>query len=248
MKDKELLSCIFLLGGHDLEMLEIRNILERKNLKNEVDFYDRNLTRGAKLSSYKDCFDDDKTFVGIELIIDIDHPKKYIEIDHHNENSNNDSSIEQLASLLKIKLSKRQMLIAANDKGYIPAMQKLGAGKVEIERIRKADRKAQGAKPLDEKLAEKSIRENMQVENGITVVRSLTSFFSTITDRLFPFQKLLIYNETNYCYYGEGTDKFALHFHELVTAKNAWYGGGEDGFFGIRAEYTNVNEIIEIIK
>lgn len=239
---------IFLLGGHDLEMLEIRNILERKNLKNEVDFYDRNLTWGAKLSSYKDCFDDDKTFVGIELIIDIDPPKKYIEIDHHNENSIKASSLEQTAEFIGAKLSRKQNLIAANDRGYIPEMIKLGANVKEIQKIRKSDRKEQGATRLDEKLAEKSIRENMQVENGITVVRSLTSFFSTITDRLFPFQKLLIYNETNYCYYGEGTDKLALHFHELVNAKNAWYGGGEDGFFGIRAEYTNANEIIEIIK
>jgi len=244
MKDNELLSCIFLLGGHDLEMHEIKKIINRKQLI----CFDCHLKWGALLSAYKNYFNDTNTFVGIELIKDVKPPKKYIEIDHHNENGHKASSIEQIASLLKIKLSKRQMLIAANDKGYIPAMQKLGASKVEIDRIRKADRRAQGATRLDEKLAEKSIRENMQVVNNAIVIKSLTGFFSTITDRLFPYKKLLIYNETNYSYYGEGTDKLALYFHDMVKIKNAWYGGGADGFFGIRAEYTNVNEILEIIK
>ncbi len=46
---------IFLLGGHDLEMQEIRNILEEKQLK----YFDYNLAWGAKLSSYSKVFDDE---------------------------------------------------------------------------------------------------------------------------------------------------------------------------------------------
>jgi hypothetical protein len=55
---------IFLLGGHDLEMVEIGKILKAKGLT----FHDRNLHWGTKLSAYQDLFDESHTFVGIELI------------------------------------------------------------------------------------------------------------------------------------------------------------------------------------
>ena len=71
---------VFLLGGYDLEMVEIRKILEA----NKLHISDKHLTWGAKLSSYQDEFDDVRTFIGIELTRDIDPPANYIEIDHHN--------------------------------------------------------------------------------------------------------------------------------------------------------------------
>ena len=72
---------IFLLGGYDLEMVEIRKILESSSCR----LYDRNLFWGAKLSSYNDLFDNEHTFIGIELIADCTPPKHYIEMDYHNE-------------------------------------------------------------------------------------------------------------------------------------------------------------------
>ena len=71
---------VFLLGGYDLEMVEIRKILE----SNKLTISPKNLTWGAKLSSYRDEFNDTTTFIGIELTRDIGPPAKYIEIDHHN--------------------------------------------------------------------------------------------------------------------------------------------------------------------
>lgn len=123
---------IFLLGGHDLEMIEIRKILESNSLK----FIDKDLSWGAVLSSYQEHFNDTSFFVGIELVRDVLQPKNYIEIDHHNDKSHLPSSIEQLAELLGIRLDRWQTLVAANDKGYIPAMLAMGASRDETREMR----------------------------------------------------------------------------------------------------------------
>ena len=44
---------VFLLGGYDLEMLEIKKILDSKN----VEYKDKNLSWGAKLSDYQDILE-----------------------------------------------------------------------------------------------------------------------------------------------------------------------------------------------
>jgi len=85
------LDFIFLLGGHDLEMIEIGKILKAKGLT----FHDRNLHWGAKLSAYQDLLDESHTFVGIELTPDILPPPPYMEIDHHNENSDKESFLKK---------------------------------------------------------------------------------------------------------------------------------------------------------
>ena len=41
--------CIFFLGGHDAEMLEIRNLLQEK----DECFFDKHLSWGALLSAYE---------------------------------------------------------------------------------------------------------------------------------------------------------------------------------------------------
>jgi hypothetical protein len=109
---------VFLLGGHDLEMLEIRNLL----IKLHIPFFDRNLHWGTKLSSYQDILNDKDHFFSVELIEDILLPKHFTRIDHHNELSKNPSSLEQVATILGIELDRHQILIAANDRGYIPEM------------------------------------------------------------------------------------------------------------------------------
>ena len=227
MIDKE--KYVFLLGGHDLEMLEIKKILEEQGLK----YLDNNLEWGAKLSSYKEYFNEGKTFVGIELTKDIATPKNYIEIDHHNENSNKPSSIEQIAELLKIELNHYQKLVAANDKGYIPAMEKMGATKKEIDKIRLKDRNAQGVTKEDEKLALLSIQKKLFEINGVISVNALTNKFSAITDRMYPCKRLLIYSENEITYYGERASVCAKKLKEQFEKVKLYSGGGPDGYFGI---------------
>jgi hypothetical protein len=239
---------VFLMGGYDLEMVEIRKILK----SNKLHISDKHLTWGAKLSSYRGEFNDTTTFVGIELTRDIDPPANYIEIDHHNENSYKESSLEQVIAFLKntfgidIPITRDLELVAANDKGYIPAMTAMGATPDEIEKIRRRDRKAQGVTEEDERLAEKSILENRTLENEITIIRSLTPRFSAITDTLYPCNKLLIYNEDELTYYGEGVSSLFNIYKELFNQKKAYSGGGDNGFFGIVSGSLNAEEINNI--
>ncbi|MEX0967663.1 MAG: hypothetical protein WD077_10520 [Bacteroidia bacterium] len=115
---------VFLLGGHDLEMAEIRKLLEQHSLP----YHDGGLSwNNATLSAYKDIWDDQRFFVGIELREDISPPPKYISIDHHNERSDEPASIAQVAKLLGITIDRWQQLVAANDRGFIPAMERMGA-------------------------------------------------------------------------------------------------------------------------
>lgn len=241
-------NLIFLIGGHDLEMQEITNILESLGIK----YYDFNLAWGAKLSSYKDVFDDEHTFVGIELIVDCGLPKKYIEIDHHNQNSFKLSSIEQVAEMLDIKLTWWQQLVAANDRGYIPAMEEMGASRNEITEIRKADRSAQGVKISDETLAKVEITMNFRYIRDIGVIRTSLNRFSPVTDQLYRRKsKLIVYNDRSVNYYGikaENTAKQLLLDNNFIKA--VYFGGGPDGYLGIELDktpFTDTETIINIL-
>lgn len=234
---------IFLLGGHDLEMLEIKKILASQG----ITFYDKNLQwANAKLSQYSKELNNTNHFVGIELISDIDLPSNYTLIDHHNENSDKPSAIEQAAELLDIELTHDQLLVAVNDKGYIPAMEAMGATTEDIANIRRRDRKAQGVTEKDEQLAEQSIKENLTAEHGITLVKSLTTKFSPITDRLYPCNKLLVYTNHELTYYGEGVSRLILAFDDLFKQKKAYSGGGEKGFFGIGTNSLPTKELMKV--
>lgn len=119
---------IFFLGGLDAEMVAIREILYSEN----IEFRDKKLLWGAKVSDYKSEIKSLSSVtipVFIELTSDIPIPKNSIIIDHHNKNSgkNRCTSIEQVAELLNIKLNRRQKLISANDRAFIPGMLELNA-------------------------------------------------------------------------------------------------------------------------
>jgi hypothetical protein len=234
---------VFLLGGHDLEMLEIMKILSLK----EIHYYDKNLKwNNAFLSQYQDTFNKHDFFVGIELVADIPEPQHYILFDHHNQNAEKPSSIEQVAEFLGVTLTRYQQLVAANDKGYISAMEKMGATKQEINEIRSQDRKAQGVTEEDEKLAEMSIQKNLTSQNSIVIVKSLTSKFSTITDRLYPIERLLIYSDEALTYYGQHAKGIAQSFKHLIEEHKAYYGGGDNGYFGIAVQRFSSKELLQI--
>lgn len=224
-------KAVFLLGGHDLEMLEIRRMLNSHSLA----FEDRNLNwSSARLSAYSGFINahPDSFYYGIELMEDCRVPVNYVRIDHHNDFSNRPASILQVATLLNVVPDRYLQLVAANDAGYIPAMLEMGATEEEIMRIRRRDRAAQGVTEEDELLAEESIEEGLTQINGILFVHSFTSRFSAICDRLYPYCRLLIYTDREWVYYGEGK----AHLVELLAADLAagrvFHGGGEKGYIG----------------
>jgi hypothetical protein len=94
----ELDRYVFLLGGHDLEMVEIRKLL----LAEGYSLIDKNLEWGARRQDYdheiKNLDNDGKTFIDIELSNKDNMSKDAIYIDHHNEWSGDPASIEWISN------------------------------------------------------------------------------------------------------------------------------------------------------
>jgi len=232
---------LFLIGGYDLEMLEIINILEANGLQ----YVDKKLSWGAKLSAYQDFFDSDGTFVGIELIEDIETPTKYVAIDHHNERSREPASIEQVAELLGIELTYYQQIVAANDKGYIPAMRAIGASEAEIQSIRRKDRAAQGVTEQDELWGEEAVS-NLEWRKSVAIAYTKSDRFAPVTDRL-EVDKLIVYNNHSLNYYGVNVNKLIEKYKDLIKEEKAYSGGGDKGFFGLVSGEFGEEELKEFM-
>ena len=245
-------NTVFLLGGHDLEMLAIKQLLSSSGFL----YVDRNLSWGACASAYADVFNTPApllTIYGIELKYDLDRDDpRYIPIDHHNGLSPIPSSLEQIASLIGHTLTWDEELIAANDYGYIPAMQNLGATKEQINDIRLRDRRAQGVTEEDETLAEASIIKNLETVGGDTlIVNSLTSRFSAICDRLYPYRRLLVYTDKEWVFYGDGKETLVSEMANSISAGLVYHGGGNFGYIGaVKGAFSpdEINRFVEIIK
>jgi len=235
---------IFLLGGRDLEMIEIKKILDSKG----ACYVDRDLSWGAKLSDYRDILNDEQMFYGIELILDISPPKNYTVIDHHNQLQSRDSSIEQIAKIFDIELDRFRELVAINDKAYIDGMRSFGATDDEIEHIRMLDRQAQGVTPDDEIIAQ-AIISKLDLKDEIIVIDTTLERFSPIIDRLYG-KNILITNRYNLNYYGKGVKKLVREFKDMIENKEAYYGGGY-GFFGISIKSSDIGKykkrVLEIV-
>lgn len=246
------IKCIFLLGGQDLEMHTIKEILDQHNC-NYIDLglkWDE-----AKLSKYEDYIKSflndfhDGIIYGIELEKDINISEHlYFSIDHHNELSNRPSALEQIISLLNIETTRWFELVAANDKYYIPGMKRINASEEEINSIRRADRRAQGITDEDEYLAEKSISENIERINNLIIIHSYTSAFSSICDRLYPYDSLLIYTPHEFIYYGKEALKVRQILAEECAKGKIFYGGGDNGYIGSKRNKYSEKEIYQLIN
>lgn len=241
---------IFLLGGNDLEMTTIKNLLV--NAGEQFETHDLRWDN-AKLSSYEKTLEEygnspDYQIYGIELNEDIPHPDNYVRIDHHNDFANKPSSLEQVAKLLDLAMDRHMQLVAANDARYIPGMIKLGASREEIDDIRRADRAAQGvSEGDDERLAEESLKSCKGDASNLYVVKSLTSKFSTICDRIYPYRRLLIYNDEVAEFYGEGVNDLTSLFKSELDAKKMYHGGGDSGYLGTVSGAYSKEEIEGIV-
>ena len=241
---------IFLLGGNDLEMTTIKNLLV--NAGEQFETHDLRWDN-AKLSSYEKTLEEygnspDYQIYGVELNEDIPHPDNYVRIDHHNDFANKPSSLEQVATLLGLEMDRHMQLVAANDSRYIPGMIKLGASREEIDDIRRADRAAQGvSEGDDERFAEESLKSCKGDASNLYVVKSLTSKFSTICDRMYPYRRLLIYNDDVAEFYGEGVNDLTSLFKSELDAKKMYHGGGDSGYLGTVSGAYSKEEIAGIV-
>lgn len=249
---------LFILGGYDLEMITIKDLLLENGfvetaspeaLSSSKYVADKKLSWGARLSAYREFLNYTGLIYGIELAEDVTTPENYYRIDHHNELSSQPSSLEQVAGILAIPLSRYQQLVAANDKGYIPAMIAMNASESEIETIRKMDRQAQGVTDKDERLAEESISNNSSGNKDLTIIKSATDKFSPVTDRMYgKAKRLLIYTDTKLVYYGKDIPKLSECFHSDIKAGKVYSGGGENGYFGLAEGAFTKEEIKELLN
>ena len=239
---------LFLLGGHDLEMLTIKQLLDGRD---GCVVMDKNLRwDNAHLSAYQDSMAlySDGDIYGVELLEDIPVPANYHRIDHHNDYAYKPSALEQVAEIMGVALNRYQQLVAANDKGYIPAMQAQSATDEEIADIRRRDREAHGVSETDEQMAELSVKKHSSQHGSLWVVKSLTSRFSSICDRLYPYQRLLIYTDSEWVFYGEGKAELVDLLVEDIKQKKVYHGGGDCGYVGAARWAYNQNEILEFVE
>lgn len=241
---------IFLLGGHDLEMQEVKRLL----ISHGERFADAGLDWSyACLSAYLPIIEKepDLDYYGVELQEDSPLPKHYTRIDHHNDYNDRPAVILQVAQLLGVEPNRHLQLVAANDAGYIPAMQALNASEEEIGDIRKQDRAAQGVTEEDERLAELSISEHLTRYEGLYVVHAQTSRFSPICDRLYPYLRLLIYTDVEWTYYGEGKSELVAMLVDDIYNNKVYHGGGDNGYIGaVKGAFsaTQIHNFVTTIK
>jgi len=239
----ESLRYAFFLGGRDLEMQAIGDIARSAGAL----VVDRGLAWGARASHYRDeiamARADGYTPVLVELPWDVEQSADgVILVDHHGERAGLDrpSALRQVHALLGPSApgwTRELALIEANDIGWIPAMQALGATLEEIWLIRAADRTAQGVTAAQESAAEQAIANLRWLADGrLAVVQCPHDRSAPITDRLHPalgghaVGNLLLFGPKEVQFFGTG---------EIVLSLNAahpggWYGGAlpERGYWG----------------
>ncbi len=252
---------VFLLGGKDLEMEEIKSVLDSKKLKylnNTLSWDD------ATLRQYEKQLNTDTTYYAIELNIDDTNAidKKLLStydiriIDHHGDKHNHkEASLLQILKLLEEIPTPRQKLIAVNDARYIEGMLCLGATDKEIKDIRDADRESQGVVLHDDTTAKIDVKQRI-VKKDISIVYAHTPHFSAITDSLyFNFIKeertnqSIVYNDDKIVFYGFESSYIKDVCKKFdIKKEQYYYGGGDSGYFGIKDKVINIKRMEEMIK
>lgn len=249
------MSLVFLLGGHDLEMLLIRELLEAHGQP----FRDKKLAWGARATDYREDIIAIAAAgdipVLVELAEDIPLPPKSIVIDHHGERAGADKSgsLRQVFDLLHLPESawtRRRLLVAANDTGHIPAMMALGATNQEMADIRREDRSAQGATDDEETAARVALAGlTTTCQGALTIVELPHARASIVADLIEPAfggpgaRNLLVLMPHEMVFYGEG--RLVNRLSDFLPG--GWMGGAlpARGFWGIDRRVSAIAEQIE---
>ena len=235
---------VYFIGGNDLEMSEIRKILESKNAK----MVDNNLSWGAKVSDYKsqiESLGDDEIPVFIELELDYKPSRQYEIIDHHGEYSHQSTSIEQIATRFEIKLDRFQMLVGINDKAHIRGLKKYGVSEKEVELIRHLDRQKQGVSEEDEELGKLALM-NVKKINNLPIIHTKAHRFSPITDRV-SYSDYVVYSETKLCLYTHKLKSAKSIFEPFIKNNQAYYGGNKQMFFCLKEGILSSTDIYNLV-
>jgi hypothetical protein len=242
----------FFLGGHDLEMVTIRELIEARLGKDAA--VDKRLSWGAALSSYGSeiaaIYAAGLVPVAVELFDDLpaDWPPRssLIDIDHHGARHMEASALRQVFDLLQLpekEWSRDFALVAANDTGHVRKMRAMGASVAEMIDIRRRDRMAQGI-TADEDAAGRAALAHAEISaNGNLLIIALPhSRSATVTDPLaleaelghLP-KQVIVLGTTTTMFFGLRTiiDRLRNEFPSGFSG-----GDGETGFFGLPSPET----------
>lgn len=247
-------SEVFFLGGHDLEMVTIRELLKDRR----VEHYDAGLHWGAKASAYAEALrieaERGRTLVFVELELDIELPASadVVLIDHHGPLAGRDqpSALEQVARRIGIDSAEFAgnrwwQLVAANDRGHVRTMRSLDppATDAEVRLVRQRDLMAQGVADDELAAARAQAAEATQLANGrLTVARCPTNRTGLVAEMMEPFfggagyENLLVIGHSQVGFYGQGSCVSRLA--QLSPPAASWYGGSlpEYGFWGAKTD------------
>lgn len=224
-------SLVFFLGGHDLEMETIRDLVAEAAPES---LFDKRLAWGAKASAYREEIDSaiasGLTPVLIELPDDLGLDHAFVVVDHHGARAGEraPTSLHQVFDLLRLpreRWTRWLDLVAANDRGHIREMRRMSATDEEIERVRKADRAAQGISAVEERAAEKAVRDAETTVGGqLMIVRLPHAHSAAAADRIElsanPPENLLVLSPNEVNFFGRG---------DLVRLLDDQYPGGWSG-------------------
>jgi len=236
---------VFFLGGHDLEMVTIRDLLVAEA---HARVHDKGLGWGAKASAYaaeieealaRGCL---PVLVELEDDLNLEGSTKAVVIDHHGARAGKDkpTSLHQVFDVLHLPQSRWTRwfdLVAANDRGYIPALMEIGASRDEVISIRAADRAAQGITAEQEAQGERAVATAQVLADGrLTLVSLPHDRTAAVADRLElalggpGFENLFILGSDTVNVFGDGGLILALS-REFPTG---WFGGAlpDRGFWG----------------
>lgn len=250
----------FFLGGRDLEMTAIRDLVSATLGAEAV--VDKGLGWGAAASSYGEetaaAAASGVTPVLVELAIDTAPPLGTHTIDHHGPAAGRDAptSLEQVFALLGLppeQWTRRLALIAANDRGHVREMRRLGATPAEIAEIRRADRAVQGIGADDEQAGEQALQAREALLDGaLTLIRLPHVRTAVVTDRLAlewtddAVHDLLVLSPDEVNFFGHGAVVAALD----RAFPGGWSGGAlpDAGFWGRGRPLPDENALIDAIR
>lgn len=240
---KEKMVKFFIVPLNDGEAVEIRKILLAKKIEHVVTRQPWGATWAGLEPAVVEKIEEFLSINPLTVVygVELGGPSRWnaINIDHHiynDENRYNEkSSIEQVATLLGVELTRHQILIAVNDKGWIPALKSIGATENEIKIVRAQDRLSQGVTPDQEAQAVDDINA-AEVHGSKWLIRCPKGSTSAITDRIFgQYTELLTIDRQNgkWIYFGPRHMEF-YSLTEGGTTLARWAGGdSKNGFSGV---------------
>lgn len=236
---------VFFLGGADAEMVRISEVLASAG----AEVVTKSLGWGANVSSYVAEITQAVAEGKIPVLLELGG---IVLVDHHGDRSGDPASILQVLNLLCIQPTRWDLLIAANDSGFIPAMLAIGATPEEVASVRLADRNAQGITPEMEVEAERAISE-AKTSGRLTVVHMAHSKCATVTDRLHKGaggpgydQLLVISGDGEKNFFGDG--KVCQFLKEKFQGWNGGSGLGTEGGNAFWGGYPDATELENFIR